>query len=889
MRPTVPSLRIPAAALACLVLSACRTALPAPTGPFQEVPRYGHVEIRLLPEEEPANKWLTIEDEAAAHFITPSGRTVSVPAFRTQDFETRLVWRPSRRSSVTGLKVYVYEADWPHASRLTLLLDDVRLVDSQTGAEKVLGRFEADTDGWKPINTDVERVTDNAAEGHGALRIDMELGDEIVWPGAMLTLDEDDWSPYDQLRFRIYLDGAIEGGRIRAEYHPTDGQKVMGSGNLEGVAVREEWAELVWTLGEPLPPVAQEPDPVGEPYYAVRFSPDEEGVHQFAICKDGRTVRRGAFECVPSDLPPPLRISTADPDYFEREDGAPWLAIGENVCWYGEGRTRDYEVWFGRLEQAGANYCRIWMPPWAFGIEAYELGDYRLDRAWELDYVMQLARRHGISVMLCLDYHGAFEKRTAWRDNPYNAENGGPCEAPMDFFTNPAAAGHYRRRVRYLAARYACYSNMLSWELFNEVTYVDGFDGRAVARWHRAMARYLRHNDPYGRIITTSFGGPRGDFATWELPEIEYVQSHDYSNLDWGANVAKWVADHKDDYGKAVLFGEFGIRHSGPETARLDPDGIHLHNGMWGAVMSGSAGTAMTWWWDSYVHPNDLYHHFASLSAFLEGVNWTQGFRPLRGHELSHDGEEPWLASGAVMIEGEGRSWDPAPFNTPRTFVIDRQGILDEPEMLSKVLHGLQNHPALHNPQTFEVDYPSDGEFVVRVNGVSGWDGASLRVVVDGEDRIDRTFRDWYRDIDIIDEYNGDYTVDITAGRHTIIVTNEGADWFEASYMLTGEWEHDEPQVRVTGLSGPEETLVWLQNTAFTWHNVETLDVSPSPAAGVRLKLPHLRSGQYEVTLWDTWNGKLLSRETRKDPFRDPELLPAFAQAVAVRLRRVGY
>jgi HD-like signal output (HDOD) protein len=33
--------------------------------------------------------------------------------------------------------------------------------------------------------------------------------------------------------------------------------------------------------------------------------------------------------------------------------------------------------------------------------------------------------------------------------------------------------------------------------------------------------------------------------------------------------------------------------------------------------MSGSAGTAMNWWWDEFIRPNDLYGHYAAISRVL--------------------------------------------------------------------------------------------------------------------------------------------------------------------------------------------------------------------------------------------------------------------------------
>ena len=62
------------------------------------------------------------------------------------------------------------------------------------------------------------------------------------------------------------------------------------------------------------------------------------------------------------------------------------------------------------MQNTGENYARIWMCPWAFGLEdtAASLNNYSLQPAWQLDYVLQQAEQRGIYLLLCLDYHGMF-------------------------------------------------------------------------------------------------------------------------------------------------------------------------------------------------------------------------------------------------------------------------------------------------------------------------------------------------------------------------------------------------------------------------------------------------------------------------------------------------
>ena len=46
-------------------------------------------------------------------------------------------------------------------------------------------------------------------------------------------------------------------------------------------------------------------------------------------------------------------------------------------------------------------------------------------------------------------------------------------------------------------------------------------------------------------------------------------------------------------------------------------------------MMGGGAGGAMHWWWDSWVHPGDLYHQFRGAAAFSRKLNLSGAYEPL--------------------------------------------------------------------------------------------------------------------------------------------------------------------------------------------------------------------------------------------------------------------
>jgi hypothetical protein len=270
------------------------------------------------------------------------------------------------------------------------------------------------------------------------------------------------------------------------------------------------------------------------------------------------------------------------------------------------------------------------MPSWAFGIDWEKPDQYRLDRAWELDYVLQQCERRGIYVKLCLENFRSFEEGP----NPYDVRQGGPCRTVREFFTLPQAREQFKRRLRYIVARWSYSAAIMAWELWNEINCVEGYNGYVedVLDWTRDMARYLRTLDPNKHLIVNSLGSSYCDDRLWAMPEMDFAQMHGYygwsgtdETRDMAFFVSQWL-QKINHFGKPYLFAEFGIIREFPEPRELcdrDREGVHLHNGQWAAAMAGACGGAMVWWWDSYVEPLNLYSRFASLARFAADVPWT--------------------------------------------------------------------------------------------------------------------------------------------------------------------------------------------------------------------------------------------------------------------------
>jgi hypothetical protein len=165
--------------------------------------------------------------------------------------------------------------------------------------------------------------------------------------------------------------------------------------------------------------------------------------------------------------------------------------------------------------------------------------------------------------------------------------------------------------MRYIAARWGYSTNLLCWEWWNEVNWTPLATEEILALWIARSAAFLSPLDPYQHLMTTS-GSRVGDNAVWA--GLDFTQNHLYNMQslvrEFGKDIPKWTERYPD---KPFLMGEFGSPNE------YDVHGQLIHLGLWSAPMFGAAGSGMTWWWDSNVHPNNLYYHFAGLAAYFAG------------------------------------------------------------------------------------------------------------------------------------------------------------------------------------------------------------------------------------------------------------------------------
>jgi len=442
------------------------------------------------------------------------------------------------------------------------------------------------------------------------------------------------------------------------------------------------------------------------PVWKVRFTPDESGRWVYDVTVRNRngevTAPLAEFLCKPDPRRRGfVRVSSRDKHCFEFDNGDFFYPVGENVAW-----ASNMGYYLKRVSECGGNLVRVWLCPWHLPLEIRtEPGKYDLLVAKQLDALLDLAASYNVRVQLVIEYHGMLLE--SWPQNPFNRANKGPCRTPAEFFTNATAKQLFKRKLDYLAARWAHATHLFAWELWNEVDFAKYRRFEDVVAWHREMCAHLAQADPHRHLVTTSTGDDRWHDDLLSLDGIDFIAAHLYS----GDLVEMIVSGYRyqQKFGKPYFLAEFaGSDHA--NVVRKDKEGVRLHAGLWASAMTPVAGSALSWWWDSHVEADDLYHHIRALAAFVKGED-------RRGRQFEFIESE--LRAGAA---------DRASARGPQAKVC---GVISpsiaylwiyDPERIHKP--ELAMRPFLPNGATFQLEGMLGGTFTVEI-----WDTYDGRAI----------------------------------------------------------------------------------------------------------------------------------------------------------------
>ncbi|NLC94482.1 MAG: DUF5060 domain-containing protein [Bacilli bacterium] len=363
--------------------------------------------------------------------------------------------------------------------------------------------------------------------------------------------------------------------------------------------------------------------------YMFRFLPTEKGnwIYEVEVKYQGEVIQTlsGNIEIQDNEAVYKgfIQVEPLHKRNFIFEDGSMYIPIGQNTSWHVNRahKTYDYDVWFQNMHEIGANVGRIWLSQRCFSLHYGEkFNDFssRQNEAARLDRVISLAEKYDIYLFLTLINHGQFSQyvNPDWHNNPWNVINGGILNKPREFFYSEDAKRIYKSQLLYLIGRYSYSTHIFAWELWNEVDWTDS-NPLDVYQWHKEMSQFIKEHDPYHHLVTTSYKGETG--MAYGLSTIDFVNPHsyDYANKNMNNQLVNRINAIWNIYQKPVIFSELGINaESGGRTYEMDPTGITIHQGLWASIMGGGAGGAMNWWWDSWVHPHNLYYRFEGAAKY---------------------------------------------------------------------------------------------------------------------------------------------------------------------------------------------------------------------------------------------------------------------------------
>lgn len=441
-------------------------------------------------------------------------------------------------------------------------------------------------------------------------------------------------------------------------------------------------------LGFYIRPYVFSQDPVGgfevaEPligdnniHWSIRFTPDTIGRWEFFIhAQDihGETFSPArpntySFECELVENAKGF-ISKANERFLKREvvedreqKQHSFFPVGPNVAWYSQKVGTGYNQIYGIYEYerridslaGNCNYMRIWLNTYQYlnlyGPEYTQNQAMYFDTtlnqkdAAELDHIVAYAAQNNIALMMCIFTFGDFIPKSynvsyppgTWEYNPFNTVL--HLNSPNDFFTDTQAKKITKNLIRYIIARWGYATNVMCWELWNEVDQIQKkleTPNADIIDWHNEMEDYIRSTDPFGHLVSTSTSGYNN------IPELyqgmfnlmDFIQRHRYCNIQYAESKQQTpytnylVRNQMYTVFPSTPFfmGEFGFSPTSVSTLQpKDPFGIDLHNSLWASLFSASMGPTSKWSW-FHVDSCGLYNRFKPLLEFCNQLPMLSG------------------------------------------------------------------------------------------------------------------------------------------------------------------------------------------------------------------------------------------------------------------------
>lgn len=384
----------------------------------------------------------------------------------------------------------------------------------------------------------------------------------------------------------------------------------------------------------------------GNPHFRIRFLPEEIGQYDCLVVVEVNGIQIQTFDKnfvvldeANEDFKGIVSVDETNNRHFIFGNGESYVAVGQNVAWYTSVQRKyyDYKSWFEQMGAVGMNYARVWMAPWGFSIFWDDVYNYdeRQTNMYSLDRTLDLADENDIYIQLCLLNHGMFsaEVNPMWPNdeeqwyisrygaNPYSEI----IDNSVSFFTNTEIKNTFKNQLKYIVARYGYSDSIMSWELFNEVTWIETYQASYGNAWHQEMASYIKSIDPYDHLISTSLTNESflsSEYQVYNIDEIDFVSVHRYGIYNHTLYLPEKQNTVYEIFHKPVIYDEVGYQGwGGAQQYEADPNNVTLHQALWGGALGGGAGTGMNWWWESWIDTYNVYSEYQGIAEYSTHMN----------------------------------------------------------------------------------------------------------------------------------------------------------------------------------------------------------------------------------------------------------------------------
>lgn len=374
---------------------------------------------------------------------------------------------------------------------------------------------------------------------------------------------------------------------------------------------------------------------VGNPIWKVRFAYGEIGSYSIHfVATQGVSLITSAsttFSIAASDSKGMVGINSGN-RYFQFADGDIYYPMGVDMSVGGLdsyarvqkmlSKVAAHKVNFGRFAPLDAQI----QVPYSNGLNNNYSGwgIYNLPILLALDEMIELGEKYSIYYQCCLFNLPA--AGNGWESSIYNI-NKDPqglvgLTSNTDFFKSVIQGvttqqvlvkKRCKDLIRYCIARYGWSTNIMSWELFNEVDLISNFTVVAeeyIEPWYNEIIAYMRTIDYQDRMITSSFSAH--DFTGARTPyenildalDLDFTQVHFFQNDSMDIDIANQsvspVLDKITRWEKPCFAGFSGISTAYYNKAQIWSSCVES---CFSAICSGASGSPV------YYNINHLYQH----------------------------------------------------------------------------------------------------------------------------------------------------------------------------------------------------------------------------------------------------------------------------------------